>query len=199
MKRFLSMILVALMLLLSLASCKTGGGNTKPAATVYDTLNELAQKDYSNVIIDLSSTLNGETLQDRYTVMQLGENTIVQYSVQRRSVFEEGQIPDSFYTTHQGQLVISDGKITSGNAEDINFTAINVKALSFDAAYFSDVEAEAGKFSATVQNPAGFFGESSIDVSAVTLALTYAARLQTLTLTYTAPNGAEVVIMYEFM
>ena len=112
MKRIFSLCLVVLLLVLSLASCQMGDSNgSQPEKNIYSTLNEMVAKNYSTVMLSIASTENGATMTDNYTIMQLGGDTLVTYSCTRRSVFEGDVIPDSYYTTYTGSLVIRDGKI----------------------------------------------------------------------------------------
>ena len=202
MKRIFSLCLVVLLLVLSLASCQMGDSNgSQPEKNIYSTLNEMVAKNYSTVMLSIASTENGATMTDNYTIMQLGDDTLVTYSCTRRSVFEGDVIPDSYYTTYTGSLVIRDGKIVSqeGQSVDVSFEALSLKGLCFSGDVFSNVQNEAGKFTADIVDVDGFFGQSSFEISDASVSLTYGTGLQTLVITYTAQNGATVVIDYQLV
>ena len=203
MKKILCLTLTLVFLALSLVSCGQGGNGSNsttkaPENGVYAQLQALANANYSNVILDISSTQNSVTLKDHYVICYLGEQATVDYSCQRRSTFEDGVIPESFITTYTGSLVAENGKIISQNGDDveIDFTTLSVNALVFDASYFSDVEEGEGTFEAKVTNPAGFMNVGSLSVSNMTVSVNFVGA-KILSIAYTTSNGTAVVIEYQ--
>ena len=201
MKRFLCFTLTLVLLVLSLASCGKGNaggdGTTVAPDTVYSTLQAFANANYSNMIVDVSSTQNGVTMKDYFVVAAVGGQTTVDYSCQRRSTFVNGVAPTDYLTTYRGSLVLENGKIVSQNGDtvSIDFTTLSLNALVFDASYFSDVEEGEGTFEAKVTNPAGFMNKAGLSVSDMTVSVAYSG-MKTLTISYTAANGSAVVIEY---
>ena len=202
MKRILCFTLTLVLLVLSLASCGGGNGSgsaatTAPSNDVYSKLQALANANYSNMIVDVSSTQNGVTMKDYFVVASVGNQTTVDYSCQRRSTFVNGVAPTDYLTTYRGSLVLENGKIVSQNGDtvSIDFTALSVNALVFDASYFSDVEEGEGTFEAKVTNPAGFMNKAGLAVSDMTVSVAYSG-MKNLTISYTAANGSAVVIEY---
>lgn len=198
MKRVLCLALTVLMLVLSLSACTgSGNNNTQPN---YSALNDMMKAAYSGIVVNVSSTLNGETLKDKYILTQIGDLSVVQYSCQRRSLFSEDGIPDSYYTTYEGDLEIRNGQIISlnGDMAVIDFTPLTVAAFTFNKSFFDDVKMQNKGFSAKVTDPRGFFGSSDVDVTDMTITAEYAQRFTSLTLSYTSTEGATVAISYTF-
>lgn len=175
-----------------------------PHEDIYDTLNSLIVQAKDEVTLTVSSTLNGETLNGTFTAIQEENGTRVTYVNEQLSMFEEGEngyiIPDSYKTTYQGTMLISDGNVIEqdGDPTDIAIEQITAAGMKFEKDYFSDVTSSNGVFCANVNTPSDFM-QTKIDCSEMSVEVCYTQEsINLLTISYTSSSGAQVEISYEF-
>lgn len=197
MKKIILIGTAALIGALTFAGC----GKTTP--TIYDTLNELANQQYTSVALNVSTTLNGITLTGEYISTATDTGYQIRYTYEQLATFEEENseivIPDSYKATYSGTAEISNGAVISqsGNELNLQIGQLTVSALNFSAGNFSDVHEREGSFTAKVTNINGFFGQS-VKTSNMTAEVEYSAsQLVALTIRYDS-NGATVVLSYTF-
>ena len=202
-KRCLATILSGILttLFCVLAACSEP---VAPQDDVYDTLNSLFAQTKDEVTLTVGTTLGGETLNGTFTAVQEENGTHVTYSYEQLSTFEEDEIgyiiPDSYKTTYEGTMLISDGKIVEqdGDAVDIAIEQITAAGLEFDKDYFSDIASSDGEFRANVVAPSDFL-QTEIDCSGMRVEVHYTQeRIDSLMISYTSSVGAQVEFSYTF-
>ena len=204
MKKILTLALSLSLMLVLLCSCGTGNANTPPSQhdkAVYDALNAMASLTYPEVNVDVETTLRGTTLHSRFEAKTEGDITTVTYTREHLATFEEGKpLPEHRIETTEGSFTVVDGKIQDfgeGN-QDYTFSSLSSRQLSFKAEYFSKVVAEDGSFSANVENPTAFLGNSSLVAQNMTVSVLYSNALESMVITYTNQSGGLVTITYTF-
>lgn len=202
-KRYLAIILSGILMASFgvLAACSEP---VTPQDDVYDTLNSLFAQTKDEVTLTIDTTLDGETLNGTFTAVQEGNGTRVTYSYEQLSTFEEDEdgyiIPDSYKTTYEGTMLISDGKIVEqdGDAADIAIEQITAAGLEFEKDYFTDVTLSDGVFRANVIAPSDFL-QTEIDCSGMRVEVHYTQEsIDLLTISYTTSVGAQVEFSYTF-
>lgn len=205
MKKFLIIgsITMALIGTVAFAGCGEDpdeGKNDTPATPVFETLSELAAKDYSKITLEVKTAMNGDTLNGTYISEVVSEGYKVTYSYEKFNTIEssgDGYVfPDSAKTTYQGTLTLESADAKLEGAE---FTAVVLTAsrLNFDKNYFTNVSESSGKVTATVSNASGFFGKT-FTATNMTIEVTYTStKLTKMTLNYTS-GSAQITMAYSF-
>ncbi|MDE5548014.1 MAG: hypothetical protein K2J30_03355 [Clostridia bacterium] len=194
---FFAICMTALAGALSLSAC--GGKN------VYKKLNELAEKDYDEVRLKVTTETDGETLHASYRAVSVAEGITVTYSCEQLNPIgtdENGDyvLPDTAITTLQGEILVKDGKTVKVDGDDIALSPQTVTAagLRFSADIFEDEETTDTSFKAKVNSPAAFLRESNLVASNMTVVVEYTDRaLTSLMITYTTQTGS-VTMQYTF-
>ena len=170
----------------------------------YDVINELIKADYSSVKLEVTTTLDGESLKGEYSTTATTGGYKVDYRYEQLNSFAESDgdivIPDEYKTTYSGSATVVDGKVTSqtGDETDIPLERLTATRLSFSASYFSDVQQRDGDFFAKVTDVKGFFGQA-ISASNMTVTVKYTAEsLNSVTIRYRSGNGAQIIMIYSF-
>ena len=202
MKRIISLILIILAVVFAFASC--GGAQTQNKATVYEILNKIFTKDNSFVNIQVETVTSGKSLASMYTVAKETSGEKITYSIEKLSTFEEvnGEyiVPESYKITLNGEVLVLNGNVVeqSGDIADLDFTKTEIPNFKFNEGYFSNVQDNAGKFTADVINPSGFIS-TSISCSDMSVSVVYnESMISEIVLSYTSVEGSSVTIKYLF-
>ena len=171
---------------------------------VCDTLNSLVAQAKEEVTLTVGTTMDGETLSGTFTAVQEEDGTRVTYVYEQLSTFEKGEdgyvIPDSYKTTYEGTMLISDGKVVEqdGDAADITIEQITAAGLEFEEEYFSDVSSSGGVFRANVAAPSDFL-RTEINCSGMSVEVRYSQdSIGSIKISYISSGGAQVEISYVF-
>ncbi len=183
----------------ALSLCACGGEN------VYAKLNELAEKDYDEVRLKVTTVTDGETLHANYRAVSVAEGISVTYSYEQFNQIgtdENGDyvLPDTAITTLQGEILVKDGKTVKVDGDEIALSPQTVTAagLRFSADLFEEEETTDTSFQAKVNSPAAFLRESNLVASGMTVIVEYTDRaLTSLTITYNTQTGS-VTMQYTF-
>ncbi len=201
-KSLFFIIILAITLLLS--SCDLGA-ITSPdndnMQTVYEKLEDMADADYPIISVTVSYSHQGVELTDRYMITDEGKDTLtVEYICERRSVFENGIIPDEDITTYRGTIVIKDKNIISNDGDDlvIAFDSFNVKNLDFSESNFYDAENTRTDFKAKIKEISKFFTGSNLDLASADIEVKYGAKFKEIILNYKTSDGASFKTTYDF-
>ena len=184
----------------ALSLCACGGDKS-----VYAKLNELAEKDYDEVRLKVTTVTDGETLHASYRAVSVAEGISVTYSCEQFNQIgtdENGDyvLPDTAITTLQGEILVKDGKTVKVDGDEIALSPQTVTAagLRFSADLFEGEETTDTSFRAKVNSPAAFLRESNLVASNMTVVVEYTERaLTSLTITYTTQTGS-VTMQYTF-
>lgn len=202
MKRIISISVIILIMIFTFASC--GESSKNEDTTIYETLNKIFTKDNSLVNIKVETITNGKKLASVYIISEEANGKRITYSIERLNSFEEinGEyiIPDSYKTTLKGEAFASNGKIVeqSGDVADLDFTKIEIPSFKFNEGYFSNVQDNAGKFTADVTNPSGFTN-ASISCNEMSVSVAYSeTTISEILLNYISAEGSNVIIKYSF-
>ena len=202
-KRFFAVILAGIIIsaVSVLAACTDPDDST---TNICSTLNSLVAQPQNQVTLTVGTTLNGEELSGTFTAVQESGGMRVTYSYEQFSTFEEGEdgyiIPDSYITTYQGTMLISDGKVVEqdGDAADIAIERITAAGVAFDEDNFSDVAASEGSFQAKVKSPSEFL-QADVDCLEMNVYVRYTQEsIVSLSIGYKSAMGAQVSIKYTF-
>ena len=203
MKRILSVLLL-ISLFACLVSC---GGKGKPTTTqssapqktVYETLSELAQKEYSRVCLDIDTTAAQMTLHSRF-VFQAEK---VSYAVEQMNKLPTDgnleNIPMADKHTVTGELSAQKGQDVFIEDLGIALPSYDRLASSFDfnESYFENAVIQSDSFCADVIAPADFLGISE-EITSLGVQISFtASALTCVSLQYQTPS-ASVVMVYTF-
>lgn len=198
MKKFMIIGTMALVGVFSFAGC------TSKTPTVYETLNELAQKEYSSIALNVSMTLNRQTLTGEYRSTATENGYQIFFSYEQISTFEEKEgeiiIPDSFITTYSGTVEVSNGSVISqsGDSVDLPIGQLTAAGLNFSESNFSEILQTEGRLTAKVEKSSAFLGRS-VSASDMTIDICYNAEwLSSMIINYTSNGGATVILSYTF-
>ena len=224
MKKILLSIVLLLALVVSIASCNkpsptpspqttpsenqqttpgsqetTGGGTEQTPKTVYEILQELSQKQYSQVKLNIKTQMDDIELNASYIL----KNTDVTYSVEQLNLLPpDGDLtnvsPD-YKVTLSGTATIKNGKVDKVNGDAVDIPSYNELKGSFNFAEsnFKNVKTENGKLTADVSSVSGFMGTVK-NLSNMKIVVTYNdTALQKLEITYKTTNST-VTTVYEF-
>ncbi len=200
MKKAILFGIAVLACVLTIAGCDTEDSVT----TDYDKLNELADKEYSSITLNVSTAVNGVTLAGEYVSTATDDGYQITYTYDQMAVFGEDEgdivIPDSYKQTLSGTAVISNGVVTSQSGDEVDLTIgqLTASGLSFDSKNFNEANTASGKFTAKVTEIDAFLGQS-VSASDMTVAVSYSeTALSSLTIEYRSKNGAAVTMTYIF-
>ena len=199
MKRIICILLIAISIL-SFASC---GGASSDKNTC-ETLNKIFTKDNSLVNIEVKTVTNEKSLASMYTVVKETNGEKITYSIEKLSTFEEvnGEyiVPESYKTTIKGEVLLSNGAVVSqsGDIADLDFTKTEIPKFKFNEGYFSNVQDNAGKFTADVTNPSGFLG-AEISCSNMSVTVSYSEnKISEIILNYSTDKSTQTTLKYFF-
>lgn len=177
----------------------TGGGTVETPKTVWETLQELSQQQYSKVKLNIKTVTGDIELNANYTLT----NSNVTYSVEQLNFLPpDGDLtnvsPDHKVTL-SGTAIIQNGKVDKVNGESVLLPSYDELkgAFNFKESNFKNVKTEKGKLIADVSSVSGFMGASQ-SLSNMKIVVTYSDTvLQKLEITYNTTNST-VTTVYEF-
>ncbi|MBR3685660.1 MAG: hypothetical protein IKL86_05260 [Clostridia bacterium] len=206
MKKVLFILVIVALLTISLTAC-----NLIPDkdADVYNTLNEMASKEYTNINLAVETSYQGVTLLNTYTIMNSSNSTMVTYKTQSLATIgtdEDGNfvVPEDMIVTKEGNAVIKGGQVVeqSGSPADVPVKSISTLKLDFNEAYFNNpygyAENEQQIFVADVINAKAFTSNAEFDGKDMTVEVRYGEQLEKVTINYTSQKGALVKVTYTF-
>ena len=206
MKKVLFILVIVALLIISLTAC-----NLIPDkdADVYNTLNEMASKEYTNINLAVETSYQGVTLLNTYTIMNSSNSTMVTYKTQSLATIgtdEDGNfvVPEDLIVTKEGNAILKGGQVVeqSGSPADVPVKSISTLKLDFNEAYFNNpygyAENEQQIFVADVTNAKAFTSNAEFDGKDMTVEVRYGEQLEKVTINYTSQKGALVKVTYTF-
>ena len=201
MKKLIILLITLSMLLACITSCSESDPSDGTVSNaVYDLLNELSDKDYSNIKIDIAITTNFVTLYSSYVLTQ----NLVVYSIDKLNTLQSDlkptDLPSSYKTTLTGHAMIQNGQVIEldGNSDTSLPSYDELKgSFNFDKDNFTNATADTNCFEADVLSPSKFYG-TYVDTSNLKVKVEYTeTSLTKITLSYNTGN-AEVQTVYTF-
>lgn len=186
---------IAICLLFALCACN----NDK----IYNLLNEMTNAEYSAITLKVTSSKDGDSLQNVFSINFGEEETIVNYTCQKFATFGDSDavsIPTDYIVTSTGSVIIRDGKIVeqNGDSVDVAFEEITTLGINFNKNYFANISRTTSSFNADVVNPKGFTGNSQLNCTNMTLKVYFDDVFQLITIKYVSENGFEIQLQYIF-
>ena len=202
------LLITASILLVCMTACAgsqnsgnaSGGSNSSTPKTVYDLLDDLADKEYSSIKTDIVTTTDFAELSCNYVLTQ----GFVTYSVEKLNLLSlDGNITDlssDYKTTVSGYAQIKNGQVVEFDGDkDVEFPSYNeIKGnFNFDKSNFKNVVEGNNSFEADVIFPSKFYG-ADVDMSNLKVKVDYTeTSLIEITISYSTTN-ATVVTVYAF-
>ena len=205
MKKIIILLITVAMLLMCMTACDGPTNHPtlppdNPKQTVYELLDDLANKNYSNIEIDIVITTEFAELYSNYVLTQ---NEVV-YSVEKLNLLpSDGNMIDlmsNYKTTVTGYALIENGQVINldGN-KDISIPSYNqLKGnFNFDEGNFLNAVVGENLFEADVVIPSQFYG-AYVDMSNLKVKVEYnETSLTQITISYNTIN-ARVQTVYVF-
>ena len=206
MKKLISIVLF-FALLMCATSCKnmddpepTPDNNPSDKQTVYERLDDMADKSYVSVSVSIATTTSTAHLSAKYILTR----TIVSYSIEQLNTLPtDGNITGAFSdfkTTLSGNAKIVNGKLISVDDENVSLPSYSeLKGnFSFDEKNFRNAVVGNGSLKADVISPSAFYG-TSVDAKEMSIDVTFSDdSLIRLTVTYKTENSS-VKTVYDFV
>lgn len=177
----------------------TGGDIQETPKTVWEILQELSQKQYSKVELDIQTVTGNVELNANYILT----NSNVNYSVEQLNLLPSDgdltNISPEYKTRLSGTATIKNGKIEKFDGEAVNIPSYDELkgAFNFKESNFKNVKIENGKLTADVISASNFMGTSK-NLSNLKIVVAYNDdALQKLEVTYNTTNST-VTTVYEF-
>ena len=205
MKKVISIVLF-LALLTCMMSCSIlNGSGTTPddnpsdKQTVYERLDNMADKSYASVKVSIITTTDTAQLSANYVLTQ----TNVSYSIEQLNILPtDGNITGAssdFKTTLSGTAKVVNGKLVSVDGENVSLPSYSeLKGnFSFDEKNFKNAVVGNDSLKADVISPSDFYG-TSVDAKEMSIEVTFSNdSLIRVTVTYKTEN-ASVKTVYDF-
>ena len=205
MKKIIIVTLMLAMLLACATSCGTpsgSGGNANSSETdeVYGLLNDLVQKEYEKIRIDVVSTTDFAQLCSNYVITK---NHIV-YSIEQLNLLSfdgaDSSADSNYKNTVSGYALVKDGKITELDGDkDVKLPSYNeLKGkFNFNQWNFKNTVVKSDSFEAEVISPSKFYG-TNVDVSNFKINVKFSeTELLSIVISYRTEN-ATVKTTYAF-
>jgi hypothetical protein len=177
----------------------TGGSIEEKPKTVWETLQELSQKQYEKVRLDIKTVTGDIELNVSYTLT----NSNVTYSVEQLNLLPpDGDLTNvspNCKVTLSGTAAIKNGKVEKIDGETVTLPSYNELkgAFNFKQSNFRNVKTEKGKLTADVSSISGFMGIFQ-NLNNMRIVVIYNdTALQKLEITYKTTNST-VTTVYEF-
>ena len=201
MKKSIISLVLLLSILSSITACgpKTPPEPNPPAPTVYEVLEELADKEYTSVKLGIVTVTGGIRLAADYV---LTKNSVL-YSVEQiRKLPTDGDIidlPTEYKTTLTGTAAVNGGNVVL-DGTDVTLPSYEELKGNFDfsEANFTNAVAENGSLKADVVSPAAFC-DAGGGIHNMKVAISYSeTAFNKITITYQTADS-EVTATYEFV
>lgn len=190
-KIILSVIIIIIAALT--ATCLLGCGSD------YTALNNMCKETYSQIVLQIKTTTNGETLTDNFTVKNNGSVSKIDYSIERLTEISLDEIPKDYKTETVGTVIVENGKITQNdNQISEEIASLRKVGFSFYSNYFVSPKWTSGQFSATVKDPAQFFDVEEFVCTNMHVTVKYSSSLKSMVITYKSAKGSTVEMRYTF-
>ena len=203
MKKIILSIVLLLAIVATVASCGNPNSESSPQETpktIWETLQELSQKQYSKVKLDIKTVTGDMELNANYVLT----NDNVTYSVEQFNLLPaDGNLANASQnqkTTLTGTATIQGGKVEKIDGENVTLPSVDELkgAFHFTENNFKNVKTEDGKLIADVNSASAFMGVSQ-NLSNMKIVVTYNdTALQKLEITYNTTNSM-VTTVYEFI
>lgn len=184
----------------SLAAVCCLGGCKKKGPDIYDTLNSMLDKDYSQIVLTVTDAFDDDvTLTGRYDINYSVSLVTVYYSVERFAEASLDSPASSAVITYSGKATFRGEELVEVTGDDIGLTAEIAKIeLHFNSKYFA-YSALAGEIMVgSVLNPIGFLGGRQVFCTDMMVEVSYSDLLKNIRITYTTESGSEVEYFYDF-
>lgn len=183
-----------------ISSSNGGGLNVTNKPTIYDTLEEMVNKDYSKIEIDVVTTTTFAELNSSYILTQ--DN--VAYTVEKLNLLpSDGSVtdlPSNYKTKVTGYALIQNGQIVEfDGGNDVTIPSYNeLKGnFNFDEDNFKNVIVKNDSFKADVVSPAHFYG-ANVNISNLKVEVEHdGTQIRQITIFYILSN-AIVETQYKF-
>ena len=213
MKKIIILLITVAMLLMCMTAC-SGFFNPEPTPTptppddsnppvtqnVYDLLNDLADREYSNIKIDITLTTGFAELYSNYVLTQSN----VVYSIEGLNLLpSDGNTTDlssNYKATVTGYALIENGQVIEldGN-KDVDLPSYDeLKGnFNFDESNFENVVVGTNSLEADVVSPSQFYG-ADVDMSNLKVKVEYTeSSLTKITISYNTTNASvQTVYVY---
>ena len=203
MKKIILSIVLLLAIVATVASCGNPNSESSPPETpktVWETLQELSQKQYSKVKLDIKTVTGDMELNASYVLT----NDNVTYSVEQFNLLPTdgnlANVSQNHKITLTGTATIQGGKVEKIDGENVTLPSVDeLKGVfHFTETNFKNVKTENGKLIADVNSASAFMGASQ-NLSNMKIVVTYNdTALQKLEITYNTTNST-VTTVYEFI
>ena len=183
-----------------ISSSNGGGSNVTNKPTIYDTLAEMVNKDYSKIEIDVVTTTTFAELNSSYILTQ--DN--VAYTIEKLNLLpSDGNVtdlPSNYKTKVTGYALIQNGQIVEfDGGNDVTIPSYNeLKGnFNFDEDNFKNVIVKNDSFKADVVSPARFYG-ANVNISNLKVEVEHdGTQIRQITIFYILSN-AIVETQYKF-
>jgi len=168
-----------------------------------ESLNEMAAQNYKQINLYVTTTFSdGTSLIDTFCVYFEENETKISYYIRRFAEIDVSLAEQEQITTTSGVAHIKNDGATEfdGEKADLPFEQIAKIPFVFSSDCFSNVKLTKTSFSASVTNPAKFFGTESFDASNMTVEVIFEenSRFKSVKVSYVADNGTSVNVEYSF-
>lgn len=191
-KKIILTVILTLIVALT-ATCLLGCGSD------YTALNDMCKETYSQIVLQIKTTTNGETLTDNFTVTNSGSVSKIDYTIERLTEISLDELPKDYKTETVGTVIVENGKITQNdNKIDESVASLRKVGFSFYSNYFVSPKWTSGQFSATVKDPAQFFDVEEFVCTNMHVTVKYSSSLKSMVITYKSAKGSTVEMRYTF-
>lgn len=168
------------------------------AGDFYSDLSKVANADYDNVSVRITTEQDDATLTSTFDVKNIGEKSVINYSVENFAPIDASGA-DNDTVTSVGTVVLEGGKVKeqTGDRISVNFGNVTKLTLHFAERNFAETKTENGIFSAKVTNPTSFMDSLSLQCTDMTVTFAYTGSAEhVIVIHYTSQGGAAVTIAY---
>ena len=176
--------------------------NTSSSETkaIFELLDDLTEKDYSNIEINIVITTDFAELHSNYSLTQ---NNVV-YSIERLNLLSSdgnvSDLPSNYKTTVTGYALIENGQVVEldGNKEIALPSYDELKGkFNFDESNFKNVVVGSNALEADVVSPSRFYG-AEMDMSNLKVKVEYTETALTQIIMSYSTTNATVQTVYAF-
>lgn len=181
------------------AACEGSANNNVTESSKYDNLNEMLNKNYSQIVLTVKDTFDEDTyLTSEYTIKYSDSTVTVTYSVEKFTELSLDNPSAEVKTTLIGEIEIKNGTAVLISGIDINLTAdIAEVGLTFKEEYFENTTLTDMTLQADVTNVSAFVG-SQLSCTDMKVKATFIEMFYNINITYTSESGSFVEYSYIF-